>query len=464
MPASSQARRPVGIDLFSGVGGMSLGFEQAGFDIAVALEYDPVHAAIHEFNFPRTAVICGDANHVSPNALRTAAIEGLRRHGRPYWDGEIDAVFGGPPCQGFSTIGKRRLDDDRNALVSRFAYFVRTLRPRYFVMENVPGMVAGDHASILSGLRKEFGREYIVLPHRILNASDYGAPQDRRRLILIGHRRDQVTPAYPGATVSRVPKRATKKLGVAAATLVDVLPKGPTVWDAIGDLPDLDSYRTLLGTDEVRLSVARVGEMERKASAYVRRLRGIDFDPDDYGYPRVWERALLTSTMRTSHTEESVRRFKLTKSGETEEVSRFYRLDAHGLSNTLRAGSGSERGAFTSPRPLHPRKPRVISVREAARLHGFPDWFRFNRTKWNGFRQIGNAVPPPLARAIGASIVSALDVMPTHPQDCVPLGDAALLDMNRLEAASRFAADVARIPQTRKRLTADEREAAYAAD
>ncbi|MDP9024376.1 MAG: DNA cytosine methyltransferase [Candidatus Eremiobacteraeota bacterium] len=461
--AARDGRRPVGIDLFSGVGGMSLGFEEAGFDIAVALEYDPVHAAIHEFNFPLTTVICGDANHVTPETIRDAAAEGLRRLGRADWDGQIDVIFGGPPCQGFSTIGKRRLDDERNSLVSRFATFVRTLRPNYFVMENVPGMAAGGHASILTKLRGQFGPDYVVLPHRILNAADYGAPQDRKRLILIGHRRDRAAPGYPWATVQRAAKRAPIKAAAnPEPVLLHALPAGPTVWDAIGDLPDLDSFRTLLDTDEVRLADGKLQEMESKSSLYARRLRGLDIDPGNYGYRRVWDRALFTSSMRTVHTFESIRRFKLTKGGETEDISRFYRLDPLGLCNTLRAGSGSERGAFTSPRPLHPRKPRVISVREAARLHGFPDWFRFNRTKWNGFRQIGNAVPPPLARAIAGQILSALGIVPTRPHRSLRLGDERLLDMNRLVAAAHFEADLDRIPKTRKRLTPEGRDAAFA--
>src|SRR5439155_12575738 len=102
-------------------------------------------------------------------------------------------------------------------------------------------------------------------------------------------------------------------------------------------------------------------------------------------------RRLLTSSMRTIHTRLSVERFQATAPGTTEPVSRFYRPHPSGVCNTLRAGTGSERGAYTSPRPIHPKLPRVISVREAARIHGFPDWFRLHRSKWHGFRQIGNA-------------------------------------------------------------------------
>src|SRR5208283_2426639 len=112
-----------------------------------------------------------------------------------------------------------------------------------------------------------------------------------------------------------------------------------------------------------------------------------------------------------------------------EPVSRFHKLDPHGICNTIRAGTASDRGAFTSPRPIHPSSPRCITVREAARLHSYPDWFRFHVTKWHGFRQIGNSVPPLLAQAVAAQIAAQLKPMPP-PQKPVKLGDPILLAMN----------------------------------
>jgi DNA (cytosine-5)-methyltransferase 1 len=127
-----------------------------------------------------------------------------------------------------------------------------------------------------------------------------------------------------------------------------------------------------------------------------------------------------------------------TPAGSTEPISRFLKLDPDGVCNTLRAGTDSARGAFTSPRPIHPHYPRVITVREAARLHSYPDWFRFHATKWHGFRQIGNSVPPLLGRAVAAQIVAALGIEPSRPVDALPLGTEAPLNYTMADAVKRF--------------------------
>lgn len=124
--------------------------------------------------------------------------------------------------------------------------------------------------------------------------------------------------------------------------------------------------------------------------------------------------------------------------GKTEPVSRFRKLPPDGLCNTLRAGTDSARGAFTSPRPIHPFLPRVITVREAARLHSYPDWFRFHSTKWHGFRQIGNSVPPLLARAVASEIVKAMRIEPLKPKTVLQLGDPGLLFFDMGTAAQHF--------------------------
>ena len=403
--------RPIGIDLFAGAGGLSLGFEQAGFDVVAAVEIDPIHACAHKFNFPSCAVIPRSVTGLSGSDIRAAAKIGKRR---------VDVVFGGAPCQGFSLIGQRALDDPRNSLVKDFVRIVSELDARYFVFENVKGLTVGRHKTFLEELIKAFEAVgyHVRLPWKVLNASSFGVPQDRERLILMGAKKGLRLPEYPAPTT------------VAAGRSNGGLPPGPSCQDALADLPEAERFPELLDRDEVRTDAW--GE----PSAYARKLRCLDNDAWAFGYPRQWEPGLLTASMRTEHTDISRRRFAETEGGRNEPISRFYKLPSHGVSNTLRAGTDAARGAFTSPRPIHYSAPRCVTVREMARLHGFPDWFRFHETKWHGARQIGNAVPPPLAQAVAAAVMKALGAQPKRPETVLALGDPALLqiDMSRASA------------------------------
>jgi DNA (cytosine-5)-methyltransferase 1 len=395
--------RPIAVDLFSGAGGMSLGFEQAGFDVVAAVEVDPVHAAVHEFNFPKCATLCRDISTLSGDEIRKAAGIGRRA---------VDLVVGGAPCQGFSLIGHRALEDPRNSLVNDFVRIVCELNARYFVFENVKGLTVGKHKAFLEELVATFeARGYSIRkPWKVLNAANYGVPQSRERLILLGAKKGFKLPDYPQPSSS-----------------------APTCEDALDDLPNADDYRPLLDSDELRLPA----NAWKYPSAYAKEMRCRTNDAWHYGYVRDWDARLLTSSMRTGHTEISQRRFKATICGETEPISRFFKLAPVGVSNTLRAGTDAARGAFTSPRPIHYRYPRCVTVREMARLHGFPDWFRFQETKWHGARQIGNAVPPPLARAVGSSVLVAIGCEPKICRGTISLGDPALLRMD-VSAASKF--------------------------
>jgi DNA (cytosine-5)-methyltransferase 1 len=408
--------RPLGIDLFAGAGGMSLGFEQAGFDVVAAVELDPVHAAIHAYNFPHCATLPRSVADVSGAEVRRIAKIGNR---------QIDVLFGGAPCQGFSLIGQRALDDPRNGLVRHFVRLVLELRPRCFVFENVKGLTVGRHRAFLDELVEAFdaGGYKVRLPWKVLNAASYAVPQDRERLILLGARRGTKLPEYPAAT-TRAPRGDEGQSN---------LKKGPTVEMALGDLPNAEDHPELEHSDAVKITRWR-----RPQSDYAKELRGLTNSCWHYGYVRDWSPGLLTSSLRTEHTEISKRRFARTPEGEVEPISRFLKLPRGGLSNTLRAGTDASRGAFTSPRPIHYQYPRCITVREMARLHGFPDWFRFHSTKWHGARQVGNAVPPPLARAVASEVIRALGYKPTRPSKTLRLGDAALLSMDMAEAARHW--------------------------
>ena len=406
--------RPIGIDLFAGAGGLGLGFEQAGFDIAAAVEIDPIHCAVHKYNFPHCVIFPQSVTGLTGAEIRRRAGIGDRK---------VDVVFGGAPCQGFSMIGHRVLDDPRNGLVREFVRIVSELKASYFVFENVKGLTIGEHKELLEELIEEFARSgyRTRLPWKVLDTADFGVPQHRERLILFGARKGLKLPEYPSAIFR--PADAEKR---------GLLPKGPSCRDALGDLPDADQFQALAHFDEIQTTAWG------RPSRYAREMRCTGDDSWHFGYVREWDRHLLTSSLRTEHTQISRRRFEATEPGLVEPISRFYKLSAEGLSNTLRAGTDSSRGAFTSPRPIHYAYPRCITVREMARLHGFPDWFRFHQTKWHGARQIGNAVPPPLARAVATQVIHAMSYGPRCPKQSIQLGDTRLLRMGMSEAARHF--------------------------
>ena len=405
--------RPTVVDIFAGVGGLGLGFEQAGFDIVAALEIDPVHAAAHAFNFPRCETVCADARRIRGADIR-------RKLSAP-----IDVVVGGPPCQGFSMMGKRALDDPRNELVRHFLRLVIELQPSVFVLENVRGLTMGKHRQLLDEATDEFRRAgyAVTLPWQVLNARDFGVPQDRQRLFLLGAK---------GAPIPRYP-------------VPDIPTPGPTCRDALEDLPNAEDFEELTSSDTIRIESRPVG-----LGAYARAMRCLSNDAWQYGYVRDWDPQRLTASLRTAHTDISRRRFRDTPPATFEPISRLYKLAADGVSNTLRAGTDSARGAFTSPRPIHYRYDRCVTVREMARLHGFPDWFRFHVTKWHGARQIGNSVPPPLARAVAASVRDSLAFAPTRPPGSIPLGSAPLLDMDMTQAAAHWGVDIPIAKRDRK--------------
>lgn len=411
--------RPIALELFCGAGGMTLGFEQAGFDVLAGLDLDPLHLATHEFNAPAVAPVCGDAATVTAEQLLQSAGQGWSRHGGSGSPPDaIDCLFGGPSCQGFSTIGNQRLDDPRNGLLAHFGRLVGEVRPRYFVLENVPGLVSAPYKRLLAELRSQLAAAgYETSDPWMLDAADFGVPQTRRRVFLVGWRRGEHAPEPPALARSAV-----------------------SVVAAIDDLPNVDDYEALIDGD--RLPSAELSA----PSEYVKRLNSQPPDPVDLAAPRDWDSSTLTGLRRTRHGEEVAARFAALAPGGQDARSRLYRLHPERPSRTLRAGTGRDHGSFTATRPIHHRHPRVICLREAARLHGFPDWFRFHFAKWHGLRQIGNSVPPPLARAVAASVVTAAGHAPAARQEAMRQGEESLLGLDLAKAADRFGLAADQLP------------------
>jgi DNA (cytosine-5)-methyltransferase 1 len=372
--------RPAGADLFSGVGGFSLGFEQAGFDVIAAVDVEKTHVDAYRKNFPTCSATCMDLSSTSASELRKKTGLGNR---------QLDVIWAGPPCQGFSLIGKRDRKDPRNLLLYDLARLLIEMSPSYFVVENVSGILQGKAQNILGEFvrRVEQGGYVVVKPIRELNAAEFGVPQLRRRVFVLGYKRGMTAPAYPNPQ---------HWFGVDGH--IDC----PTVWDAIGDLSSIRSLKSRLQTGDYH---GELGE----PSVYAKVLKGEISDPQDKSLKRSTNGSGLTGCLLTEHTPKTVRRFRKTPQGSSEEVSRYHRLAKKGLAPTLRAGTGPAQGSFMAARPIHPSQARCITVREAARLHSFPDWFHFDATKWHGFRQVGNSVPPRLARAVAESIRRALE-------------------------------------------------------
>ena len=409
---------------------MSLGFEQAGFDVVAAVEYDPVHAATHAFNFPQSEVLCRDASKLSAADVLAAAERGFKKlHPGVPWPGKLDALIGGPPCQGFSSGGKREKDDERNDLLLHFVRLVEELKPQTFCLENVAGLLEEKFDEIREEAFERLRQAGYSISgtEKPLNSLNFGVPQSRRRVIVLGALGEN-PPARP--------------IPIDGQT---------SVQDAFEGLPSPKDYEGLLDSDEVALKPKDLRRRSSTKSAYARRLAGIDVLPGDKSRPRLWEPSRISGSRRTTHTEDTIARFATTARGTVEPKSRLYRLPLDGPSRTLRAGTGSERGSHTSPRPIHPSEDRVITVREAARLHGYPDWFRFHTTNWHGHRQVGNSVPPPLARAAALALLGSLGHVPVALRASVALGDVSLLALSRTKAQLVLDTLVEDLPRTRTR-------------
>lgn len=346
------------IDLFSGVGGLSLGFHQLGYEVVYANEVDPQIANAYKINHPKTIVSVEDIRNLD-----------LEREFAPYRD-NTTIVFGGPPCQGFSQKGHRKtIHDDRNYLFRQFVEVVRIVSPIYFVMENVPNLLTNEHGAFKLEISELFESIGYSVSAGVLNASDFGVPQNRRRAIIIGKL---------GGGLVRPPK-----------------PKGmrTTVWDAISDLAYLES-------GEGASPANYINPPESKYQADMRLGSHV-----------------LHNHVATKHRQIALDRLALIPANCTEKVlpaehqtksiysGTWTRLDSEGVATTITTRFDTpSSGQFS-----HPYLNRAITVREAARLQSFPDSFVFTGPKSSQMKQVGNAVPPLLSRAIAEAVTSDLN-------------------------------------------------------
>lgn len=363
--AASRPPRPAVLDLFAGAGGLGLGLTWAGFRAQAANEYEPVFAATYARNHPETAVVAGDVLDPRIRAELLAAAQG------------VDLVAGGPPCQGFSTVGKKDEDDPRNKLFYAFLEIVGTLRPRAVLFENVSGfrrMYGGRAFQALYRGLEDLG---YADPHfAILNAMDFGVPQSRARTFVVAFREDAAF-RFPRPTHGEGDLfRHRRPL---------------TLGEALGDLPLVASGES---SDRYR------GPPQNDYQAFLRRGAGATLTEQDG--PWHGQRLLaVLSHVPPGGTIQDVPEALRPRSYFANTYSRLW-WDRPATTITRNFGTPS------SSRCIHPRVDRGLTTREGARLQSFPDAYRFTGTRIRKNLQIGNAVPPLLAKALGEEIFRAL--------------------------------------------------------
>lgn len=377
------------VDLFCGAGGFALGFEQAGFVVAAGIDRND--DACETFGSNLTAMgICQDLSRVSdPAAL-------LETHAIP----RVDVLIGGPPCQGFSIVGRAKVRSlgpefqavvaERNRLYREFVRFVEALRPRAFVMENVPHMGTFGDGQIAAAIQEDFARLGYAVQSVLLDALRFGVPQTRRRLFFFGSRLGHPTLRFltrPGA-----PLTLADAIGdlppLQAPSLIEALPYGG---------PALPSAQR---TSELRTMFRASMDGEHQDLVYDHVVRAVREDD-----ARVF--AYMKPGDRYRDVDPSHRRYEIKRSPDgTDEyfADRYFRLSWQEPCVTITAHLAKD-----GYRYIHPDQPRTLSVREAARVQTFPDSFRFAGYRSNRFIQIGNAVPPLLARAVAEAVRTMLD-------------------------------------------------------
>lgn len=380
--------RPKALSLFSGCGGFCEGIHVAGFEVSAAVEWDKFACETYRYNFPSVPLFEGDVHDFLGKKEEATRFEGL------------DLLFGGPPCQGFSQIGTRRLDDERNELYKQYTRILKQTKPRVFLMENVPNLAMMNKGHFKELILQEFaslGYSNTVMLR--VSADDYGVPQTRQRIIFIGTRDKDRFPFDLAAFCEKVLSGLRVK-------------KPVTVSEAIGDLPE-----KVVDSGEVMAY-----EKAAKPSHFMREMR-LDYDGGIYSKVMKRERGLGKSkpVLHNQHTKEIQERrahlISLLQPGmkadslpkeiwNGKRPEKWRRLHPDLPSYTILAHMHRDLSEW-----VHPKLNRWITVREAARLQSFHDGFIFRGSEWQQLKQIGNAVPPLLGRALGVLASEVLNVL-----------------------------------------------------
>jgi len=393
----------IAADLFCGAGGLSLGFQMAGFEIAFANDINPDYANTYQMNHPGSKFFNGSVEQLTAEKIFRET--GLGPRG-------IDLLIGGPPCQGFSINAPRRsIEDDRNRLFREYARLVlEGLRPKVILMENVPGMVSLERGRVIREIYELFQQTGYRMRHMILCAAHYGMPQERWRLFFVGTILKNRDITFPEPT-HHAPVR-TNFTGGRELTWLPLIQNGRqepnlfgrllrpfvAVRDAICDLPPLAVRE---GAEEMEYIVPPQTEYQiqmRSGSHHVynhvagqlskQNLERIRHIPPG-GSWRDIPHAMLPKGMKAARRSDHTRRYG--------------RVDPDGLSGTVLTKCDPHWGSF-----FHYEQDRALTVREAARIQSFPDRYRFYGSRGSQYEQVGNAVPPLLARELAEHIRNTL--------------------------------------------------------
>lgn len=336
------------IDLFCGCGGLSLGFEKAGFEVALAIDMWKDAITTYNHNNKNNIAVCEDIHNFTNDFLDKFTNEN-----------NIVGIIGGPPCQGFSTVGKRDVNDPRNQLYREYCRFVERIKPEFFVLENVKGLITLSGGAFRDDIVERFGKLGYKVVYQVLNASDYGVPQNRNRVFFVGIKNKQFI--FPQAQSLHLTSK-----------------------DGISDLPDITNETG--NEHSYKYDKTPVNDFQRLM--------------------REGSKEVLNHQI-TVHTEQTVSVIsKIPDGGKIKDLppeywnirkynKAFERMSSKRPANTVDTG---HRNYF------HYSLNRIPTARENARLQSFPDTFEFLGNKISQYKQIGNAVPPLLAQVIAEAI------------------------------------------------------------
>lgn len=353
-------RKPTLIDLFAGCGGISAGFDMAGFESMFACDFWPPSCLTFKHNFPHRTHFEGDVKDLDEKKLSE-------------FIGKVDVVAGGPPCQGFSFAGKQWVDDPRNRLFVEFIRIISIVKPKYVVMENVPPILTLASGRFLKEIIAEYNKNGYQVKANILNARYYGVPQERKRAVFLAWRDGLPEPDYPKP---KALPYVTSKEAISDLERESFLEMQPYRSHAHSEYQKWARIRSRLlhnhvGTEISLLNCRRASEVKQGGS--------------EKGLPN-W---LKLKSRRINPKLKNI-------------ATGFRRLQANKAANTIIKASGLE------SQPLHYKFNRQLTVRELARLSSFPDSFIFLGSTRDQKGQIGNAVPPLLAFAIAKEIKKVL--------------------------------------------------------